>query len=334
MTAMNILVTLQKGETRDIHFPQGTIDALNKLGNVRFNDTGEDFTQEDMERNINDIDICITHWGCPKFTKEVLDRADKLKLIAHAAGSVAYMVTDHVYDKGIRVCSANSIMAKFVAEGVLAYILSGLRLIPQHDALMKSKKLWDRKVVESRSLFGAKLGLVGLGTVGMFLLELLKPFNVKIRLYDPYIDQSLLSGYQEVELCSMEDALSWGDVISVHASLTPETYHMINKEKLKLVKDNALFVNTARGAVIDQKHLVNELLSGRFNAVLDVFEEEPLPPDNPLRNSENVILIPHMGGVVAREQMTYAIIAEIERFIANKPLKYEIPFEKYKIMTR
>ena len=144
---MNILVTLQKGETWDVHFPQETIIALNKLGNVRFNDTGRGFTQEGLKKELKDIDICVTHWGCPQFTKDVLENAGRLKLIAHAAGSVAYMVTDHVYNRGIKVCSANSVMAKYVAEGVLAYILSGLRLIPQHDALMKDKELWDRRII-------------------------------------------------------------------------------------------------------------------------------------------------------------------------------------------
>lgn len=331
---MNILVTLQEGQTRDIHFPKDAIDALKRLGSVRFNDTGKNFSQENLKRIIKDVDICITHWGCPEFTGEVLEHADNLKLIAHAAGSVAYMVTDHVYDRGIRVCSANNVMAKYVAEGVLAYIFAGLRLIPQHDTLLKSQKLWERKIVESKSLLGSKLGLVGLGTVGTYLLELLKPFEVETKLYDPYISPSLLENYPAIELCTMEDVLSWGDIVSIHASLTPETYHIINEDKLKLIKDNALLVNTSRGSVIDQKSLEVQLQTGRFSAVLDVFEEEPLPVESPLRCMKNVILMPHMAGVTARERMTYAVIEEIKRFMTNEPLQHEITYEKYKLMTR
>lgn len=331
---MNILVTLQQGETRRIHFPGSVMRDLGKLGNIRINDLDRAFTPEELRENIKGIDFCITHWGCPKFTPEVLENADRLKLVAHAAGSVAYIITDGVYEKGIKVCSANDIMAKYVAEGVLAYILSALRTIPKHAGDMKNGVLWNRDTAGSRSLIGEKVGLIGLGTVGRYLLKLLWPFDVKIKLFDPYIQPATLWEYPNVELSSLEDVMSWGNIVSVHASLTPETYHMIDAGQLKQLKDGSLFVNTARGAVINEKVLVKELESGRISAVLDVFEEEPLPLDSRLRELENVMLMPHMAGAGAREQMTFAMLDEIGRFVNGEPLKYEIPFEKYRLMTR
>ena len=127
---------------------------------------------------------------------------------------------------------------------------------------------------------------------------------------------------------------AWANIVSVHASLTKQTYHMIDADKLKLVKDGALFINTARGAVVDEEALADELSGGRFTAVLDVFEKEPLAQESRLRKLDNVILMPHVAGATAREQMTLGIVEEIERFIKQEPLMYKIPYGKFKLMTR
>jgi phosphoglycerate dehydrogenase-like enzyme len=204
---MNILLTTQKGDIRDIYFPKTAIEALEKMGKVTCNDSDERLSEQELIENIRDIDICITHWGCPRFSSTVLEHADKLKLIVHAAGSVANIASDEVYNKGITVCSANDVMARFVAEGVLACMLSGLRWIPQQDADMKNGKLWERKVLESKSLFGERIGLIGFGTVGMYLLELLKPFGVKIKLFDPYLPVNALRSFPEVAFGTLEEVL-------------------------------------------------------------------------------------------------------------------------------
>ena len=130
---MNILITMHECEEKGIYFPQNTIDGFKKLGNVIMNNSNKPFTEEDLIRNIRDVDVCVSHWWCPTFTDAVLANANRLKLIAHAAGSVGFLVTENVYKKGIKVCGSNSIMAKYVAEGTLAYMLAGLREIPEHD---------------------------------------------------------------------------------------------------------------------------------------------------------------------------------------------------------
>jgi phosphoglycerate dehydrogenase-like enzyme len=176
--------------------------------------------------------------------------------------------------------------------------------------------------------------LIGLGTIGRFLLDFLKPFDVRIKLYDPYLSPDSLREHPNVELSSLEEALLWGDIISIHASLTQETRGMIDADRLRMIKEGALFVNTARGAIVDELALSAALRQGRFRAVLDVYETEPLPPDSPLRNLENVILLPHVAGITAREEMAYAMLEEIERYSNGEPLQYEIPFEKFALMTK
>lgn len=332
---MNILFTVPEGDIREHYFPDEAIAALKKLGNVIFNDKEAQFTPAELKEHISDIDVCLTHWGCPQFTAEVLQNANRLGLIAHAAGSVGDLVSDHVYAAEIKVCSANKIMAKSTAEGVLAYILAGLRQIPRIDRGMRKRLPWkDLRINRGGELFGAKIGLVGLGTIGRCLLDLLKPFDVRVKVYDPYIAQTSVGRYSNVELCaSLDEVLQWGDIISLHASLTKETRHMINDEKLRTIRDHALFVNTARGAIVDEGALIRELQSGRLEAILDVYATEPLPLDSPLRNLDNVILMPHVATVV-RERMTYAMLAEIERYSKGEPLQHEISYEQFKLMTK
>ena len=153
---MNILFTTENGPTKEIYFPAQAIGALEALGNITYNETDTPFTQAQLAKAIEKKDACITHWDCPSFSEEVLKHADQLKLIVHAAGSVADLVTAQVYDRGIKVSSANTIMAEYVAEGVLAYILAGLRWIPQHAFDLQYKKVWKKRRVESKSLIGAK----------------------------------------------------------------------------------------------------------------------------------------------------------------------------------
>jgi phosphoglycerate dehydrogenase-like enzyme len=331
---MQILFTTERGPVKDVYFPPDVLRALDALGDVTENPDDTPFTPQALADHLPGIDVCLTHWGCPAFTAEVLSRAERLKLIVHAAGSVADLVTGEVYRRGIRVCSANNVMAQSVAEGVLADILCGLRLIPQQACEMKYQKVWKKRLVESQTLFGAKVGLIGLGTIGRFLIRLLEPFHVQIKVYDPYLQPGALEEFPQVELASLKEVMQWGDVVSIHASLTPETHGLIDETRLKWIRDGALFVNTARGAIVDERALANELATGRFRAVLDVYETEPLPEDSPLRDCENAILLPHVAGITAREEMSSAMLDEIRRFSLGGPLQHEISYERFQLMTK
>lgn len=330
---MNILLAVPEGEIRRIYFPAEAIERLRSLGNLRMNETGAPFSPDELKRQLRGVDVCVTHWNTEKFDEAVLGGADSLRLIAHAAGSVADLVSEAVYERGIRVCSSNTIMARHVAEGVLAYILAGLRDLPRFTRDMR-QGLWDRDIMSIRSLFNKKVSLIGLGTVGRFLVELLKPFEVELRIYDPYISKEAVAALGNARAVSLDEVLAWADVISVHASLTPETRHMLGRKQLRMIRDGVLFVNTSRGAVVDEAALLEELKTGRFRAVLDVFEQEPLPAESGLRNLPNVSLMPHVVGSSAREDMTFGVIEEIGRFLRGEPLQYEIPYVKFRLMTK
>jgi phosphoglycerate dehydrogenase-like enzyme len=331
---LNILFALDEGETKQAHFPPVVLERLEKLGRVTYNSNVErGFSEAELREAVRDMDVCLTHWGCPRFSAAVLENANRLGLIAHAAGSVGDLVSPEVYARGIRVSSANTVMAKYTAEGAFACILAGLRRMPQTAAKMQAGG-WDRGWTP-KSLHRKRVGLVGLGTIGRFLLDLMAPFEVQVKVYDPYLGPGALEAYPNARLAGLEEVLAWGDVVSVHAALTSETRGMLDGQRLGLIRDGALLVNTARGAIIDETALAGELRAGRIDAVLDVYPVEPLPADSPLRGLENAVLFPHSAGASDRRvEMSEAALAEIERFSRGEALQDEISLERFKLMTR
>jgi len=127
------------------------------------------------------------------------------------------------------------------------------------------------------------------------VIKLLKPFDVKILIYDPYLSE-YDAGALGVEKVSLEDLFARSDIVTVHAPSLPETWGMINQRHLKLLRDGAVLINTARGKIIDHDALLEECRSGRITVALDVTDPEPLPSDSPFRDLSNVIITPHMAG--------------------------------------
>ena len=330
---MHILVTDPSARDNDDLYPPAVRDRLEALGDVEWNDTGEQYSATELRDRLEGIDVCVTGWGVPTLTEDVLETADSLQLVAHVGGSVASVASDALYERGIAVCSANHVMAPFVAEGVLTYILSALRSVPQLDHELKGGEWPTDRKFRSETLFDATLGLVGLGEVGKNLLPLLEPFDVTVNVYDPYLSAGDLEEYPFATLTDLDTALNTADVVSIHASKTPETYHMLDAEKLALVPDGCLLVNTARGAIVDEAALVEELESGRISAALDVYEIEPLPEDHPLRDRDNAVLGPHMAGSPSRWRLADAVVTEIERFAHGDSLEHAVPRERFELMT-
>jgi phosphoglycerate dehydrogenase-like enzyme len=192
---------------------------------------------------------------------------------------------------------------------------------------------WDADDVDVRTLYGTDVGLVGLGTVGRELLAYLDPFDVSVSVYDPYLDPADLAGVPYAELTDLDTALS-SAVVSVHAARTEETVGMLDADRLAQVPDGALFVNTARAEIVDEDALMAELADGRFRCALDVYHEEPLPPEADLRQFDDVLLTPHVGGSQIRPPLTEAVLDDIERFQRGEELAGEIPREQWETMTR
>lgn len=217
-------------------------------------------------------DVCITGWGCKRFDKNVLENANELKIVAHTGGTVAPIVSDYLYEKGIKVISGNLIYAESVAEGVIAYILAALRDIPYYSKLMNEGG-WKSADYYIEGLLDKTVGLVGFGTITRYVIGFLKPYRTKIKVFSKHIDQESIDKYG-IQKASLEEIFTTCKIISIHSSKRPDTYHMIDKKLLQMIPDDSLFINTARGSIVDEEALTEELSKGRFKAVLDVFEVE------------------------------------------------------------
>jgi phosphoglycerate dehydrogenase-like enzyme len=331
---MKILVAIPKGDIRDTFIPPEVAERLESIGAVTWNDGFENWSGNELRDKLPGADACVTGWGCARFDENVLKGADRLKLVAHTGGSVSTLVSEAFFDRGLAVVSGNRLYAESVAEGTIAYMLSALRDIPFYAGEVQAGR-WRTERSQSEGLLDQSVGLVGFGMVARYLAEMLKTFRVKVTAYDPFVGDGVLASLG-VERVSLEDAVSKPKIISLHAARTPATYHLVSRELLKTVRDGAVFINTARGSVVDEEALARELATGRFKAVLDVFDDEPLPANSPLRGLKNAILIPHMAGptVDRRKTVTLALVGEIRNFFEGKPLKHQIGREYAMAMTR
>lgn len=328
---MNILVALNENVQKTF-LTEEIIKRIEEIGKVIWKN--DILVEDDLRANIQGIDICITGWGIPRFNSRVLEKADRLKLIAHTAGTVASFVSDELFSKGIKVVSANKVFAESVAEGVIGYLLAALRDIPYYAYEMKSGG-WKKEDYYNRGLLDQTVGLVGFGEIPRYLAPMLKPFRVKIKAFDKYVDAETMAEYG-VDKVDLNELFTTCPIISVHLPRTDETHHMIDKGLLEMIQDGGILINTARGSVIDESALIDELKRNRIKAVLDVYETEPLSDDSPLRKMDNAILIPHMAGptVDRRKFATLAILDDIDRFIKGMPLIHEISFLRASRMTR
>jgi phosphoglycerate dehydrogenase-like enzyme len=259
-------------------------------------------TPEELEQEIDRYDAVVTGWGSPRFTAAALDRAERLKLVAHSAGSVKFLFTpdlvrDYLIPRGLTVTSANLAIAYNVAEATLGYLIAFSRGWFEQVRYVRETGGWADPAAPKTGQFlrGATVGLVSASTVAREVIRLLQPFDVRILVYDPYLSGEAAEELG-VERCALNDLFAAADFVSLHAPSLPATRHMIGREQLRRLRDGALLVNTSRGTVLDHYSLLEEARAGRIRVVLDVTDPEPLPSDHPLRPLPNVYVTPHVSG--------------------------------------
>lgn len=258
----------------------------------------------------------------PLVTRRVIERADQLMVIARAGVGVDNIDIEAARDKGIEVLTVPEATTLSVAELTIGLILAVARKISYCDRSIRRGE-WPKKYAVGFELGGKTLGIIGAGRIGSKVAKIARyGFNMDIVYYDiarnPEIEEELGARFMD-----LDELLKTADVVSIHVPLTPETTHMINEEKLKLMKKTAILINTSRGAVIDTNSLIKALREGWIaGAGLDVFEEEPLPRDHPLTTLDNVVLTSHIGASTheAQERAGIEVAKKIvEYFKARKP---------------
>ena len=172
---------------------------------------------------------------------------------------------------------------------------------------------------------GRTVGVIGASRIGRRVIELLRPFDLEVYLFDPYVDAPTAAELG-VRLVDLDTLLRTCDIVSVHAPANPQTHRLVGPEQLALMRDGATLINTARGELVDTDALIKHLEAGRLYAVLDVTEPEPLPTGSPLWELPNVFLTPHIAGSHGNElaRMGDCIIDELERILDGRPFAHAI----------
>jgi D-3-phosphoglycerate dehydrogenase len=199
-------------------------------------------------------------------------------------------------------------------HALLLLLACAKRLLPLDHDVREGR--WARgPVPKLPPIFGQTLGIVGLGNIGRALARKAQALGLQVVVYDPYVDPRVAEECG-VRLCSLKELLQQSDYVSVNAPLTAETCHLVAAEELALMKPTGVLINTARGALVDEEALVEALGGGHIAAAgLDVFEQEPLPPDSPLRGLDNVVLTPHSAGL--SEASVKTVRVEVGRAAAD-----------------
>ncbi|TIP75740.1 MAG: oxidoreductase [Mesorhizobium sp.] len=272
---------------------------------------------------IGDAEIFVTQLA--PLSETMMRRLPALKLVAVSRGGPINIDMAAAKAHGITVVNVPGRNASAVAEFTIGAILAETRLIRVgHEALRKGEWRGDlyRADRTGRELNEMTVGVIGYGNIGTKVVRLLRAFGSRILVTDPYVQLSAEDRNGGVELVALDDLLSRSDVVTLHPRVTEETRGLINKDTIARMKPGVIFVNTARGPLVDYEALYDALVSGHIgSAMLETFAVEPVPADWPLLQLTNVTLTPHIAGASVRT-VTYAAeqaAEEVRRFIAGLP---------------
>jgi len=268
-----------------------------------------EITPEQIAEKIGNFEVVVVR-SRTKMTRQLIAKADKCKIIARVGIGLDNIDQEAAKEKNIRVINAVEGAITAVAELVIGLMISMAREIPRADREIRNGN-WIKKELMGSELKGKYLGIVGLGNIGKRLGRLARALNMNIIGYDVVPIDDEFSKEVGLMKADLDTLLSSADYVSFHVPLLDSTRHMINAEKLKMMKNTARIINTSRGGVIDEEALYNSLKDGSLaGAALDVFEVEPAT-ENKLITLPNFIATPHIGAQTKEAQLLAAnIIAE------------------------
>ncbi|MFW9981735.1 MAG: hydroxyacid dehydrogenase [Candidatus Thorarchaeota archaeon] len=257
-------------------------------------------TDGPIENQIKGFD-CVVVRSATKITREVIDAADKLKLVVRAGVGLDNVDSEAAKEKGVEVQNTPEAPTVSVAEMVFSMMFSMARNITQADSSMKDER-WEKKKLTGTELWKKTLGIIGFGRIGFEVARRAKAFDMDVLAYDVIdIEKSCIEvGAKRV---NFEDLIKNSDYITVHVPLVPQTKGMLGKKEFAMMKKTAFLVNTARGGVVDEKALLKALNDGEIaGAALDVFENEP-PLDWELVKHPKLVATPHLASSTEEAQV-------------------------------
>lgn len=309
---------MRSRELRDALFTPRMLDELRQLVDLT-PDVINDLSASAAQSVLRDTEVFLTGWGAPALTDERLERMPKLRAVIHSGGVAAPFLGSVPG----RIAASNSGYANSlpVAEFTLALILlSGKHVLETAARYRSQQDQYDGGLPEQRGgNHGRTIGVIGASRVGRLLIERLRLSTFHLLVHDPYLDPAEASELG-VEQTGLDALLTRSDVVTLHVPVLPSTTGMIGRRELALIQDGAVFINTSRGALVDQDALVDEVRTGRFTAYLDTTDPEILPAGHPLYALPNVFLTPHIAGSTGNELLRLGanVVAETRRFVSGQ----------------
>ena len=291
-TAQTRIGVLIPPPLRDQLFTRADQDRLDLLGDVRW--TGQPLSAEGAAVWLADCRIGVGSWGTAFPTRALLDACPHLELWEHAAGSVKHMFEDLEARRALTIASCKPALADVVAEMTLGQIILGLRRAFENAVANRAGVAGHPAGL--KTLLGSTVGVVGASQIGRRVLGLLRPFGCGLLVYDPYLSTGEAAKMGAESIADLCDLCARCDVVSLHVPDIPETQGMLGAREFAAMRPGAIFINTARGACVDEAALIAELSRGRLTAFLDVTEPEPPAWDSPFRRLPGVVYTSHIAG--------------------------------------
>ncbi len=315
-------------------YPSRVKEKLSEVCDLRLGIVPQQIPE--FAKELAEVRFLFSGWGGPRLDEATLPYFPKLEAVFYGAGSIRSIVCDAFWERNIPVCSAWAANAVPVAEFTFAQIILGLKqTLPTYGLVKKTRSYTRTEHVSLGGAFGTTVGLVSLGQIGRRVAEMLKQLEVQVLVYDPFFPQEKATALG-VELVSLEALFERSRVVSLHAPWLPETVGMITGALLERMPPGGTFINTARGAIVNEPELI-EVMKKRddLTAVLDVVYPEPAPPESALYDLPNVFLSPHIAGSDAGEcaRMGMYMVEECQRFIAGEPLQWCVSREAAAVMA-
>ena len=303
------------------------IEILNREGDIDV-DIKLGIKSDELKKVIGEYDALITRSGT-SITANILENPGRLRIIGRAGVGIENINVEAASKKGIIVMNAPTGNTLAATELTMGIMLAAARKIPLANNSLKEGK-WDRKRFMGIQLYNKILGIVGLGRIGSAVAIRAKSFGMKVIAYDPYIKKSKADSLGVILYDKLEDLLKVADVITFHTPLTPATRNMIKAEEIALMKNNVIFVNCARGGIVNEVDLYDALRTGKvFAAGVDVWEKEP-PQSARLLELENAFATPHIGANTMEGQEAVALIIcnQVANALHGRPYEnaVNIPF--------
>ena len=313
-------------------FEQEAIDLLKTVAEVKTSEVDRPLTREEFLDGIKDADAVIHVWHTEMMDKEAFDAAPNLKIVARRGVGYDNIDVEEAKRRGIYV-TVTPVHTNTIADLTFGMLINAARRLHMADAFVRSGQwtedksgVWVAKRFMGYDVHHKTIGIIGFGRIGKHMAKRALGFEMRV-LYSDVNRQPDVEKEMGVEYASLDTIYAECDFISVNCAFNESNHNLINQEAISKMKKNAIIVCSARGGIIDETALYEALVEGRLGgAGLDVFEPEPISPDNPLLKLENVVFSPHMGTNVYESRVKMAVTAaeDVLRVLSGEKPEYPL----------